>query len=1268
MSHRSQLTQHKSAENLFRLKPLVACMRVVITGGLFAGSVAPVYAELPIPGVGIGASPTGVAMPWLGSGDATNQIVHDASQLHKNDPRYDTLRIDQKTPKVILNWESFNVGKENSVQFVQPNASSVALNRIYQADPSQILGHITANGQIYLVNQNGFVFGKDSVVDVNTLVASALNISDDVFAKGIIRVFDQNRGIKGLDQAAFAGDTSIIRFDKGLKTDSNGFLTDKSKSQVLDQFGNKIHVDPGTGTNPQGQLIKADGSTINFVGNSQGQLIYKVNNVDKVVLDKLGNPIVLAPVQIRFEKGLKTDIDGFLIDSNNSQVLDQLGKKIPVEQGFATNAQGQLIGANGKVVFDKLGKAIVPVPVKAQIHAGKNGNIIIVAPTINNAGSLSTDVQGQIIMAASEDKVYLQPTSSKDPFAGLLVEVGKGGIVHNQATGEISVRQGNATLAGFAVNQNGRISATTSVNVNGSVRLLARENPGALPEFHDTKTDKYYLEPTQSTQTIRNSGSANEQSSTVTLGANSSVTVLADANGGSAIDEQDQKQSIVEVSAAKIDMKSGSSIIATSGQVNLKAAALDPLVDQANPLHKLVTDTKGHINLERGSRIDVSGSKNVQIAMERNVTDISVQSINLRDAPYQRGGVLQGKTVQVDIRNLPTIVDASSASASIKRGIDERLGLGGTINLTSSGDVVVNSGAVANIAGGSVSYQDGYINTSKLLSTTGRIVDIAKADPNEQYASIFGVVTEAHSKWGVTNTWNMIGQLNSGRFEKGYTEGKAGGELNIVSPLTAWNGQLIAGSVSSIYQRSQPVSGGAFTINQSDAGGQFLSNQNVVFTDKHLLTDLNNLASNLVLSSALINNSGISKLTVKTGGSVTLAEDAALSMPVLSNVNIDATNINIKGSLYTAGGTITLKGTDIFTTDATGKPNTGYVNLDKHSVLDVSGRWVNDFQNGLTSALNTPVVINAGTVSVTANNDLNFKQGAEIKADGGAWLDSTGTRLTGGNAGTIKLAAGTPVTPGVLHVDGSLSAYGLSQGGSLSLTSNKIIIGAKPASEDQVLNLGITNGELDVAANSGFSKINLASNIENITVKADANVSLISSNRLLSANYRNQESSNSIAGFSQVTTLPENLRKPVSLSLTGQTGVTLETGSEIHVDKASTVNLTSENLGKGIYIDGLIDAQAGNINLVLDVKAGDPTLSYDGGQAIWLGSHAYLNTQGTTVLNPVDALGRSNGSVLNGGNVTIRADRGYVIAEKGSVVNVSGTVPVLICRRLIPAD
>ena len=176
MSYKTQLTSPKSVENLFRLKPLVACMRLVITGGLFAGMVAPAHAELPVPVVG----------GFVSSGSATQTIIGD------------TLRIDQQSDKAILNWQSFNVGKENTVQFVQPGSSSVALNRINQADPSQILGQIIANGQVYLYNQNGFVFGKDSVVNTNSLLASTLNITDEAFNQGITRVFDDNNGAAAL--------------------------------------------------------------------------------------------------------------------------------------------------------------------------------------------------------------------------------------------------------------------------------------------------------------------------------------------------------------------------------------------------------------------------------------------------------------------------------------------------------------------------------------------------------------------------------------------------------------------------------------------------------------------------------------------------------------------------------------------------------------------------------------------------------------------------------------------------------------------------------------------------------------------------------------------------------------------------------------------------------------------------------------------------------------------------------------------------------------
>lgn len=53
---------------------------------------------------------------------------------------------------LATNWHSFDIGKNNTVQFIQPNSSSVALNRVIGASASQIMGTLQANGQIFILN------------------------------------------------------------------------------------------------------------------------------------------------------------------------------------------------------------------------------------------------------------------------------------------------------------------------------------------------------------------------------------------------------------------------------------------------------------------------------------------------------------------------------------------------------------------------------------------------------------------------------------------------------------------------------------------------------------------------------------------------------------------------------------------------------------------------------------------------------------------------------------------------------------------------------------------------------------------------------------------------------------------------------------------------------------------------------------------------------------------------------------------------------------
>ncbi|RQO61090.1 hypothetical protein DBR47_07550, partial [Paucibacter sp. KBW04] len=94
------------------------------------------------------------------------------------------LTVQQHSQRAILNWQEFNIGDKSKVTFAQPNAEAIALNRITGGAPTQIQGELTANGQVWLINANGVVFGKGAQVNVGGLVASSLNIKDADFMAG----------------------------------------------------------------------------------------------------------------------------------------------------------------------------------------------------------------------------------------------------------------------------------------------------------------------------------------------------------------------------------------------------------------------------------------------------------------------------------------------------------------------------------------------------------------------------------------------------------------------------------------------------------------------------------------------------------------------------------------------------------------------------------------------------------------------------------------------------------------------------------------------------------------------------------------------------------------------------------------------------------------------------------------------------------------------------------------------------------------------------
>jgi filamentous hemagglutinin family protein len=85
------------------------------------------------------------------------------------------------SPNAILNWQSFSIGSDYGVNFRQQSATSQVLNRVTGNDPSQILGSLTSNGRVWLINPHGVLFGQNARIDVAGLVASTLDISNADF-------------------------------------------------------------------------------------------------------------------------------------------------------------------------------------------------------------------------------------------------------------------------------------------------------------------------------------------------------------------------------------------------------------------------------------------------------------------------------------------------------------------------------------------------------------------------------------------------------------------------------------------------------------------------------------------------------------------------------------------------------------------------------------------------------------------------------------------------------------------------------------------------------------------------------------------------------------------------------------------------------------------------------------------------------------------------------------------------------------------------------
>ena len=839
--------------------------------------------------------------------------------------------------------------------------------------------------------------------------------------------------------------------------------------------------------------------------------------------------------------------------------------------------------------------------------------------------------------------MYLTASGDSN-LRGLLVEVDNGGTTTNANLGSIIAERGNITLAGIAVNQDGRLKATTSVTANGSIKLQAQDTT-----FSDQTV----------TPNIRKATIGGD----VTLGANSITEVLLDATDkATVLDSAIVNKSSVDIKAKSIHLMDNAMIVAPSGNVSLNAS-LNPYVPSgstaANP-------NTSRIYFEAGSGIDVSGigsgstavdrvnEKAAQVTVASNVVVAELRSTQLRDSPLQRSGILNKAKVYVDARanglngSIGTsVADVSGYTSQIQHGVSERLATGGAVKVQSEGDIVFAPTASINVSGGKVDYTGGTVTKTRLLASNGQTYDIANASKDLTYVGIQNVSYQ----------------------EQGYSSGKDAGSVLFSAPAMVLEGKVRGDTVTGVRQR---------TLASIPHGGTLQIGQGITSLQSNLMLNTSLSAGaipafgdaltaeqqqSLLLGTNFTAPTGFNSLLYYTDGQITVKNGTNLSVTPGGNITLSGGGVNVQGNLTAHAGKVEVAAGSSSNSAAA----TGNVEIGSSSTLDTSGLWTND---KLNSAATDTIATDGGKINISAssktgvNGDVVLNKDSVLNASGGALLNANG-KLISGKGGDIKLLASDGITndlstshTGKLRLDGTLRADSLASGGSLSLSSGSVTIGSKA--------LG-SNGETVINPtffrDGGFNSYDI-NGFEGLVLADNTTISPVALTRVLDSSFSIQQSGADITKFSHLSLLPATnaafTRKATNLSLSASNQssgrLSLGLGSAIVTDPGASVSL----LGKRqLTVLGSILAPAGSISMTSGLVSGEKSaLTYNSDQTLWLGAHSVLDVSGIND-SYVNANGFNVGTVKDAGSIKLNATKGEVVAEAGAQLKLDGTHAVL---------
>ena len=340
------------------------------------------------------------------------QVVNGTASINQNS---NTLTV-TNSPNAIINWQGFSINTGETTRFNQQSASSAILNRVVGADPSQLLGTLTSNGKVFLINPAGILVGQGARIDVAGLVASTLNLSNEDFLAGKLN-FTSPLTRAGAPKAGNPlGAEAPAELTQGLgerasSVINNGAITTPEGGTVY-LVAPKIE-NQGIITTPKGETILAAGNTVQLVDTGTPGVTVQVTgsdnsatNLGQILADSGRIGMVAATLKnsgtlnassivneggrifLRASQDAYVDKDGRIAATGSKGgSIEVLGNRVAVMDNAQLDASGQNGGGSVLVGGDYQGKN--PAIQNSQItYFGSNAGIKADAITNGDGGKV----------------------------------------------------------------------------------------------------------------------------------------------------------------------------------------------------------------------------------------------------------------------------------------------------------------------------------------------------------------------------------------------------------------------------------------------------------------------------------------------------------------------------------------------------------------------------------------------------------------------------------------------------------------------------------------------------------------------------------------------------------------------------------------------------------------------------------------------------------------------------------------------------------------